>query len=117
MSDPSTSPSGDDDQVAAEQLDDDGIDLSDYPPERLHGAGRAGTTASQAGGGESVAERDARYDHRQYVHEPPPPMAGLIDVQDGFDADLTQELVADQGDEPDVYSAEEAAMHVVDDEG
>ena len=117
MSDPTASPSGDDDQVAAEQLDDDGIDLDDYPPERLHGAGRSGTTASQASGGESVAERDARYDHRQDLREPAPPMAGLIDVQGDSEADLTRELVADWADEPDVRSAEEAAMHVIDGEG
>jgi hypothetical protein len=117
MSDPTASPSGDDDQVAAEQLDEDGMELDDYPPDRLQGAGRSGTTASEASGGESVAERDVRYDHRQDLREPAPPMAGLVDVQDGFDPDLTRELVADQVDEPDGYSAEEAAMHVVDDEG
>jgi hypothetical protein len=108
-------PDGGDEQDLAEGLDDD-TDLGEYPPDRLQGAGRAGTTASEAAGGESVAERDVRYDHRQDLREAPLPMAGLIDVEDGFDADHTEELVAERGDEPDSYSAEEQAVHVVEEE-
>jgi len=42
-----------------------------------------------------------------------PPVAGLLDPDDDLGDDETKELVALVGDEPDVLSAEEAAIHAV----
>lgn len=114
MSDPSSVPPGDDEQSVAESLDDDAVDVTDYPPDRLQGADQFGTTPVEEHGGESVGQRDRRYDHREDLGEAQEPLAGLLDEDDPFDDDTTAELVAVEGDEPDTYSAEEAAVHLTD---
>lgn len=117
MSDPSSVPDATDEQATAESLDDDVVEVSEYPPEELQGADEFGTTADEEWGGESVAERDDRYDHRDDLRGDAPPLAGLLDEDDEFEEDETAELVAVEGDEPDSYSAEEAAVHLADDGG
>jgi hypothetical protein len=105
-----------DEQDAAEQLDDEAFDAADYPPEQPLGVEEFGVTAVEEEGRESVIERDRRQDHQADLREPPPPVANLIepDMTDAPGlADDTAELVADRADEPDLLSAEEAAMHLV----
>jgi hypothetical protein len=105
-----------DEQDAAEQLDDEAVDAADYPPEQPLGVEEFGVTAVEEEGRESVVQRDRREDHRADLREPPPPVANMIepDMTDAPGlADDTAELVADRADEPDILSAEEAAMHLL----
>ena len=102
------------DQATAEQIDEDAIDPTDFPPERPLGAAEFGTTGVEESGGESLAQRFDREDHREDLREEPASMAGIAAPDDEFGEDETPELVGDQVDEPDLLSAEEAAVHEID---
>lgn len=108
-----------DEQATAERVDADKIDPGDFPPERPLGVEEWGTTPREEEARESVRLRGERTDERDDLREPPEPVAGLLHPEDDGEADVTGEAVALEGDEPDVLSAEEAAMHLVEpaDEG
>lgn len=102
-----------DEQARAERLDTDHIDIDDYPPDQPLGVDELGTTADEERGGDSVRQREARRDHRRDLRAPDLPTAGLLDPDDEMGPDRTKELVGVEGEEPDAYSGEEAAMHEV----
>jgi hypothetical protein len=104
--------SGDDQNQGSEQFDavtEEELTPADFPPDKPWGAEAYG--AGGADTVEGVAERAARENPDFPVHGDDHPVAGLSDVDDAFDDDLTAESVADEVDEPDELSAEEAAMH------
>jgi len=108
-------------QETADELDvdDEDIDLSEYPadhPEAVDELIRSGGAEVQ----DSVEERTLREDHRSDLREQDVPAGDLIDPDSNDPADLsldeTKDLVADPGDDrgDSPLSAEEEAMHVVD---
>jgi hypothetical protein len=109
----------DDEQTSAERLDDD--KAGENPAESELSLGVAGDeplgvedvgiTPLEESGGESVRERDARTVPDGDLREPPHATAGLLDPDDEFGDDETKELVGVMGDEPDLLSPEEAAIH------
>ena len=108
-----TSADSDDDQnQGSEQSDgltEEEVSVTDIPPEKPWGAEAYG-----AGGADAVegfAERVARENPDFPVPGDDHPLAGIAATDDEFDDDETAESVADQVDEPEELSAEEAAMH------
>ena len=102
----------DDQNAGSEQFDaveEDELSPADFPPEKPWGAEAYG--AGGADVEDTVAGRSARENPDFPVYGDDHPVAGLTDVDDAFDDDLTAESVADEVDEPDELSAEEAAMH------
>lgn len=100
-----------DEQAIAEAMDDDKVLGMDMATDAPRGAEEFGTTPIEESGGESVEERDRRYERDGDLREPGRPLAGLMEPDDEFGDDETKELVAEQGDEPEFLSAEEAAIH------
>lgn len=103
---------GRDEQASAEQLDDDRVDLEGYPPDNPQGVVAFGTAQVEEEGRESVRQRAAQEDPREDLREREPPVAGLLEPDEDGAPDVTAESIALQGDEPDLPSAEEAAMHI-----
>jgi hypothetical protein len=130
----------DDPQDHAEALDEDVIDtvddltgdeygegLPDYPPSRPVGVNTVGVTAVEEDAGESFAERTSREEPETGLDQPdyPPSRPDAVgddpsgDVGQLVDADATtqdreEQAVADAVPEVE-ESAEEAAMHVIED--
>ncbi|HEY6533249.1 MAG TPA: hypothetical protein VIY72_13150 [Acidimicrobiales bacterium] len=108
-----TSADADDDQnQGSEQFDamtEEEVGPADFPPERPWGAEAYG--AGGADVQEGVAERAARENPDFPVHGDDHPVAGLTDIDDPLDGDLTAESIAEEVDAPEELSAEEAAMH------
>lgn len=106
---------GDDQNRGSEQFDsitEEELLPADFPPDKPWGAQAYG-----AGGADTLegfAERSARENPEVPLHGADRPFAGLSQVDDPFDDDLTAESVADEVDEPEELSAEEAAIHVYD---
>jgi hypothetical protein len=102
----------DDQNQGSEQSDgltEEEVRVADIPPEKPWGAEAYG-----AGGAdviEGFAERVARENPDFPVHGDDHPVAGIASTDGEFAEDDTPESVADQVDEPDELSAEEAAMH------
>jgi hypothetical protein len=111
MSDTSAD-AADDQSQGSEQSDDlteEEVAVADLAPEKPWGAEAYG-----AGGAdviEGFAERVARENPDFPVAGDDHPVAGLAAHDDEFGEDETGESVADQVDEPEELSAEEAAMH------
>lgn len=120
---------------ASDTLDDDAVadplDVGIEPPDRWAGANRFGTTAAEQRAGESVEQLlgEEEPDVDPYTEDPQDedelirrgyeeePRAGrLIADDEGFGADEQADLVArDAGIDAGGASAEEAAVHLVDD--
>jgi hypothetical protein len=106
-----------DEQTQAEQLEtfdeqDGGIHLEDMPPERPWGASAYGAGGTETP--DTIAARAAR--EEPDVLAPAEDLAaGLYENEDGFAADDEDQSVALLQDEvPGTLSAEEAAVHLVD---
>ncbi len=110
MSDLSADPS--DEQSGAEQFDaisEEEQSLDDLPPDQLMGAEAYGAGGTETPDG--VAERAARENPDRLPSTDRDLVAGLIDVDDPFEDDVTAESVADLSSDPSEPSPEESAMH------
>lgn len=119
-----------------EQAYDKTLDEGYSPPERPLGVTRYGTTAEEQNEGETLDQRlaeevpdvtdepgDGIGDSRDTAGEPVDPQAGdgragrLVALDEGTSADVTKEEVAnDVGIDGGAAGAEEAAVHVVEDD-
>lgn len=106
---------------------DDVLDEGYSPPESYRGEG-FGTTATEAAQGESFADRDAQMEPESDPYAPPEEHVGgevgreragrLVAPDEGSGEDVDAELVGeDVGIDGAAASAEEAAVHVVDERG
>lgn len=107
-----------DEQSQAEQLDafDDETEdarLEDMPPDKPWGAEAYGAGGTETP--DTVAARAAREEPDELVAEEEI-AAGLYESEDGFAEDDEDQSVAQQGEAPGRLSAEEAAVHLVDEE-
>jgi len=104
---------GDEQNAGSEQfdaIDEEEIDLAEFPPEKPWGAEAYGAGGADVEDG--VAERAAR--ELPDVDEVDDRLVtGLTDVDDPYEEDVTAESVADLGDPESnaELSAEESAMH------
>ncbi len=128
-----------DDQDQSEMLDDDNLDPGDFPPERALGLGELATqdvTAADEYAPDSVEDRDRReepeVDERALAYTERESVAGLLepDLDDGRDVEadlIAQEAepdddaggvvlseASDSRADPSNRSAEEAAIHLLD---
>ncbi|MCU1499664.1 MAG: hypothetical protein JWM47_3617 [Acidimicrobiales bacterium] len=107
-----------DEQDRAEQLDDDELG-GEYPPDKFMGAEAYGAAGTEGGAPESVVRRAAREEPDVVPTDPPPGandpdavLSGDEDFGDGGDSTLRD--VVQEREAP--IPAEEAAMHVVDED-
>jgi hypothetical protein len=98
---------------------DDPLDRGVVPPERWSAAMRFGTTAAEQEDGESLDQRLAEEDPDSLpLDDDPDPRAGrLVAADETADASEEDDLEArDAGIDGGAATAEEAAVHVVDDD-
>jgi Family of unknown function (DUF5709) len=98
---------------------DDPLDRGVAPPERWSAAMRFGTTAAEQEDGESLDQRlDEEEPDSLPVDDDPDPRAGrLVSEDETADASEEDDLEArDAGIDGGAATAEEAAVHVVDDD-
>jgi hypothetical protein len=98
---------------------DDPLDRGVVPPERWSAAMRSGTTAAEQEDGESLDQRLAEEEPDSLpLDDDPDPRAGrLVAADESADASEEDDLEArDAGIDGGGATAEEAAVHVVDDD-
>lgn len=105
-----------DEQDRAEGLDDD--KLGEFPPDKLLGAAAYGAAGTDPGAPEGVIARAAREEPEEMPLDPLPtksdPDVAVLSDDDPLAGDPSlRDIATEKGD---VMPAEEAAMHVVDEE-
>lgn len=105
-----------DEQDQAEQLDDDEMG-GEFPPDKMLGAQAYGAAGTEPGAPESVAQRAGREIPDQVPLDPLPTSSdpeAVLSGDEAFGDDPTMRDVVQEREAP--LPAEEAAMHVVDDD-
>jgi hypothetical protein len=115
-----------DEQDAAEDLDEDALDLGDdptgdlaFPPEHLRGANQYGLTAAEEMVGEPVSERSRREEPEQGYRtwsDRRAPAGRLVEpgsIESGVPSDPDDDEFTAEAFDADDLSAEEAAVHII----